>query len=300
LVALILLLLIGGVLVYLAGMKAGAGLSPVIPGVGEKVAVIRIDSSISSTQGGVLGAQYSVDAYVKVIDEARRDPTVKAVVLVFNSPGGEAGAAEKLYYAVLKLAENKTVVAYADGLMASGAYEAALPAREIVASPSSLVGAVGVYSVVFNVHELLGKLGVRVYTFKSGPLKDVGSPFRNMTEADARVMQDMVDRLFEIFKNRVTKHRPRVSAEVFTGRPYVAGEALKAGLIDKVGTLDDAIRDAKRLAGLPENAPVVEMRPPTPGLLDVLFGGAYSRGPMVVPSQAYLAMWPPPAAVLPP
>ncbi len=289
-------------LAYFSSLRgySGAPSLPGLPGLGARVALIRVTGSISSTSGGILGAQYGVDAYIKVIDEARKDPSVKAVVLVFDSPGGEAGAAERLYYAVKKLAENKTVVAYSEGLMASGAYEAALPAREIVASPSSIVGAVGVYSVVINVHKLMDKLGVTVYTFKSGPLKDVGSPFRNMTSADMKVMQEIVDGLFQVFKKRVLMHRKNVSPEVFTGRPYTAAQAVKAGLIDKIGTLDDAVRDAKALAGLPESTPVVELRPPAPGLLDLLFGGAASRTPLVVPSQAYLAMWPPPAAVLPP
>ncbi len=295
------IVLVGAALAYVSISRRGVHSAYPLefPGIGQRVALIRITGTISTSSGGFLGAQYGVDEYVKMIDEAREDPTIKAVVIVFDSPGGEAGAAEKLYYAVKKLAENKTVVAYGEGLMASGAYEAALPAREIVASPSCLVGAVGVYSVVYNVHRLLDKIGVTVYTFKSGPLKDVGNPFRNMTREDMEVMQDIVDQLFKIFKERVIAHRGKVGDEVFTGRPFVASEALKAGLIDKVGTLDDAIRDAKRLASLPESTPVEELRPPTPSLLDLLFGTG-TRTPLVVPSQAYLAMWPPPVAALPP
>ncbi len=301
LVVVLFILLVGAAITYVSlsrgGLRSAYPLE--LPGVGQRVALVRITGAISTSSGGFLGADYGVDAYIKMLDEARRDPTIKAVVIVFDSPGGEAGAAERLYYAVKKLAENKTVVAYGEGLMASGAYEAALPAREIVASPSCLVGAVGVYSVVFNVQRLLDKVGVTVYTFKSGPLKDVGNPFRNMTREDIEVMQDIVDQLFKIFKERVIAHRGEVSDEVFTGRPFVASQALEAGLIDKVGTLDDAIQEAKRLAGLPENAPVEELRPPTPSLLDLLFGTS-TRTPLVVPSQAYLAMWPPPVAALPP
>ena len=291
--------LVLAVLVYVAQPLGRPGAAPLLTPV-RRVAVIRIDGAIQYGVGGILGAQHDVRDFIRVIDEAREDPTVASVVLVVNSPGGEVSAAEELYLAVKKLAEKKPVVAFAEGSMTSGAYEASLPAREIVASPSSTVGAVGVYMMVVNVEELMGKVGVKVYVFKSGSLKDIGSPFRKVTDEEKRVLQELVDDMFQVFKERVEAHRKNVRDEVFTGRPYSARRALEAGLVDKIGTYDDAVKEAKRLANLPEDAPVVELKPPTPSLLELLFGPASRTGHVLLPSQVLLAMWPPPVAVIAP
>ncbi len=267
---------------------------------GPRVGVIRIAGAIQYGAGGLLGAEYDVKDYIDLINQAREDPTIASVVIVFNSPGGEASASEELYLAIEKLSEEKPVVAFAEGYMTSGAYEAALPADVIVASPSSTVGAVGVYSIILNVEELMGKLGVKAYVFKSGSMKDIGSPFREMTDDEKRVMQELIDDLFEVFKDRVLEHRKHVSEEVFTGRPFSAKRGLEVGLVDKIGTFDDAVSEAKKLANLPEDTPVEELKPPTPSLFDLLFGGTYTKKTVLIPSQVILAMWPPPTAVISP
>lgn len=285
-------------LIYASSQSLGTG-EPVFA-FRPRVGVIRISGAIQYGAGGILGAEHDVRDYIGLIDKAREDPSIASVVIVFNSPGGEASASEELYLAVKKLSEKKPVVAFAEGSMTSGAYEAALPARVIVASPSSTVGAVGVYSIVLNVEELMGKLGIKAYVFKSGPMKDIGSPFRGMTDDEKRVMQELIDDLFEVFKDRVLKHRKEVKDEVFTGRPFSARRGLEVGLVDKIGTFDDAVSEAKRLANLPEDAPVEELRPPTPSLLNLLLGGTYTRRAVLVPSQVILAMWPPPTAIISP
>jgi len=261
------------------------------------VAVVRIDGPIAyrTSQLALLGLTASVDDILKLLDSALRDPLAKAVVLRVNSPGGSAAASEALYLKVRELAAAKPVVAYIEEYGTSGAYMAVLPAARILASNSSIVGAVGVYASVITYSGLFEKLGVRVYVFKSGELKDVGSPFREPSEEDKRVLQSIVDGVFNLFKERVLAHRRIANAsEVFSGRPFLAGEAVELGLIDGVGVLDDAIDLARRMAGLPKGAPARELKPPSPGLLRLLLGGASLAQMPVVPRVEVLAMWPPP------
>lgn len=268
------------------------------PAVGSGyVALIRIEGAIAyqTSQLALFGSTASADAIVKLLDSALKDPLAKAVVLRVNSPGGSAAASEALYLKVRELAASKPVVAYIEEFGTSGAYMAVLPAARILASNSSIVGSVGVYTSVITYSSLLEKLGVKVYVFKSGELKDVGSSFREPSEEDRRVLQSIVDGVFELFKERLLAHRRIANeSEVLSGRPFIAREAAKLGLIDGIGTLDDAINMAKELAGLPKDAPTREMKPPSPGLLQLLFGSAALAKDRFVPSIEVLAMWPPP------
>jgi len=266
-------------------------------GAAGRIAVIRIVGPLEFKGYSILGAVVDAKTYIELIEEALEDPSIRAVVIRVNSPGGDAAASEALYYAVKKLAENKTVVAYIEGLGASGAYEMLLPCDRIVAGESSIVGAVGVYTVVVNVEGLMEKLGVKVYVYKSGALKDLGSPFREPTSEEEEVFREIIEGMFETFKSRVLEHRGEVDGEVFTGRPFVARQALEAGLIDQVGTFDDAVEAARELAGLPKTAPVEELKPPVPTLFDLLRGGL-SEGIRAIPGYKILSMWPPPIAIL--
>lgn len=266
-----------------------------IPTVGY-IALIRIEGTItySSSQLTLLGYTNDAESIAKLIDLAASDAAARAVVLLIDSPGGSAAASELLYLKVRELASKKPVIAYIREYGTSGAYMAALPARSIVASNSSIVGSVGVYLSVLTYGELLEKLGVRVYVFKSGELKDIGSPYRQLTPDEAEVLEEMVQEVFNLFKQRVLAHRSlKEPSDVFTGKPYMAKRALELGLIDRVGALDDALSLARELAGLPPNAPVREFKTPRPSLFQMLFGGAYFKTP-VVPSIEIFAMWPPP------
>ncbi|ABL79220.1 signal peptide peptidase SppA [Thermofilum pendens] len=284
--------ILGAVLVLLRQGATQTRLTPYI-------AQITIKGTIDYASSSIFGATPGVEEYIKLVKQAEEDPMAKAVLLVFDSPGGTVTASDELYQAVKELSQKKVVVSYAKGLLASGAYMAALPSRAILASPTSEVGSVGVIVTVLNVGNLLGKIGVTVYTFKSGELKDVGSPYRPMTEEDAKVLEEMVNYYFGLFKGRVLEHRGNVSSEVFSGRPFTPDKALQAGLIDKVCTYQEAVNYTRALANLPETAEVVELKPRTPTLLDLLLGtysGAGNR--LVIPSIVVLYMWPPPVAVI--
>jgi len=283
--------ILGVILAILSQRQAFASFRPY-------VAQITIKGTIDYSSSSIFGTTVGVEEYIRLIKQAEGDPLAEAVILVFDSPGGTLTASDDLYQAVKELASKKVVVTYAKGLMASGAYMAALPARVVLASPTSEVGSVGVYVTVLNVESLLGKLGVTVYTFKSGVFKDIGSPYRNMTEEEMRIMNELVGYYFELFKERVLASRGRVADEVFTGQPFTPARAREVGLVDDVCTFEEALSRVKSIAGLPEDTPVVELKPRTPTLLDILLGASQKAYPITIPSMVVLAMWPPPVAVV--
>jgi len=263
------------------------------------IAEIRIRGALDYSAASLLGVTIGVEEYIRLVKQAASDPFAKAVIIVFDSPGGTVAASYDLYEAVRELAREKPVVAYARNLMASGAYLAALPASRIYASPASLVGSVGVYTTVISVEGLLSKLGVVTYTIKSGSMKDIGSMYRNMTPAEQRVMEGIIAEYFNLFKEKVLEHRQSVGEEVFTGRPFAPREALAAGLVDGVMSYEEAVDRTRELAGLPPEAPVIELKPRPPSLLDLLLGvGDYRQRLLTVPQAMVLAMWPPPVATV--
>jgi len=294
------LLLLSSVLIaiiVLVAIGSALSLKPA-PSTGY-VALIKLEGVLAyrTSQITIFGMPTDAEDLLNLLHKAESDPNAKAVVLFVDSPGGEAAASEALYLKIRKLAASKPVVAFVRGYGTSGAYMAILPSRRIVAANSSIVGSVRVYVSVITYRGLLEKLGIKAYVYKSGELKDIGSPFREPTEEDKRVLQGIVDGIFKLFKERVMAHRNITDEEVFSGRPFTAEEALKAGLIDEIGAPSDAINLARRLAGLPEDAPVHELKPPRPSLLQLLLEGTLMREQPVVPSIEILTMWPPPAGL---
>jgi protease-4 len=121
-----------------------------------------------------------------------------------------------------------------------GGYYIALPADEIITSPHALTGSVGAVSLVINWAELMDKLGVEAETFKSGELKDIGSAWRPMTDEERRIMQDIVNRIAEIFTDRVRETRGdkiRNWDKVLSAKPYLGAQVAEIGLVDNVGSL---------------------------------------------------------------
>ncbi len=259
------------------------------------VAIAYITGPLSWGGDILLQPRVSVEEYVKLIETLADAPTVKAVVLVVDSPGGEASASYELYKAVERLAERKPVVVYTPGTLASGAYMAALPAKVIVASPVAVVGSIGASLTVVKLGGLLSKIGVRVYTYHEGKLKTVGTPYtEKTTPEEEKVFMDLVDSIYKLFKSLVQKHRGNLPPEVFESAPYPAEKAVKLGLVDKIGSLEDALQEARKLAGNP--ALPAETYKVRRTLLQALLGLSTpaSTPPLLQPSVRILLMWPPP------
>ena len=232
-----------------------------------KVVVIPVEGMISTEgEDQMLRSKPSmVQEVVSQLDLARSDDEVGAVLLKINSTGGSVTASDILYSEIDRFREEtgiKVVVALMN-YAASGGYYIALPADHILAHPTTVTGSVGVIYLRPTVHGLMDKFGVDVHADTSGDYKDMGSFFRPSTEDEDLLFASMVDSLGERFMEKVRKHRNLsgdADAEIRSARIYLADEALAAGMVDSVGYLPDALREAKTLAGLHENSKVVVYR----------------------------------------
>jgi len=270
----------------------------------EYVALIELSGTISYSESPLSifsGETLTPHQVEDLVGRVEADPFAKAVVLVINSPGGSAAASEEIYQMIKKLSAEKVVVAYIAEYGASGGYYIALPSKKIIASPHALTGSVGAVSMVINYAELMKKLGIKAEVFKSGSLKDIGSPWREMTDEERKIMQVMVNRIAEIFEERVRESRGDKIKNwnaILTARPYLGAQALEVGLVDGVGSLDKAIAEARQLANLPETAPTKWIKPRKPSLLELLFGET-SKAESMKLSYEVLMMWPLPTGITP-
>jgi protease-4 len=196
---------------------------------------------------------------------AEKDPEIKALLLEINSPGGTITASDILYQEIMafkKRTKVKIVAAFLD-VAASGGYYIALPADSLMAHPTTITGSVGVIFINPKVAGLMDKLGVAVEVNKSGQEKDIGSVFRPSTPEEQKIFQSLTGKLGKKFIDLVAKHRslePKALDNIATARIYLADEALELKLIDRIGYLDEAISEAKSLAGLSPEAKVVVYR----------------------------------------
>lgn len=205
----------------------------------------------------------TVQEIFSVLRKAEADKNVKAVILKVDSPGGSVTASDILYHEIMGYKERSgaKLVALAMGVAASGGYYVSLPADFIVAHPTSIIGSIGVVFLRPDVGGFLEKIGVEVQVDKSGRNKDMGSPFRKATPEEQQMLQSLIDEMAARFLSLVERHRKTAEgADLASARIYGAAEAMRLGLVDRIGYVDDAVREAKNLAGLPEDAKVVVYR----------------------------------------
>jgi len=198
--------------------------------------------------------------------KAEEDERVKALIVRINSPGGTITASDILYHELLAFKARKKVpvIAVIMDVGASGGYYAALAADTIVVNPTTITGSIGVVMVTVNAQGLLEKIGVAPLAIKSGPMKDAGSPFRSLTEAERAVFQGIIDEMYGRFVGLIAQSRkmPEDRVRGFAdGRVYTADQALKLGLVDRVGYLEDVVALAKERAGLGEAKVIMYHRP---------------------------------------
>jgi protease IV len=232
-----------------------------------KVLIISIKGKITDdVESGLIRKKPSmVQEIVAQLKKAEKDKDVSAVLLVIDSPGGSVTASDVLYHEIVRFKEKtgtKMVAAMMD-VAASGGYYIALPADAIVAHPTTITGSVGVLFLQPKVVGLMDKIGVDVQVSKSGANKDIGSPFRTATAQEKQIIQEMTDKLARRFLDLVAQHR-RIDAtgmtDIASAKVYLADEAQRLGLVDRLGYLNDAVDEARRLAGLGKDAKVVVYR----------------------------------------
>ena len=225
----------------------------------EKILMIDISGIISSTLNiGFLEREGDVVSRIYYrLQKAAEDKYVKGVILRLDTPGGEVTASDILYNEILKFKKKKNipVISLAMGVAASGGYYIAAASDYIIAHPSTITGSIGVISVFPNVAKLISFFGVEMNVIKSGEMKDAGSSFREMSEKDRQLYQDIIDEFYEGFLDAVMSSRKEhLSREdlrkLADGRVYTAKQALALNLIDEVGYMDTAIKKVQDMAGL--------------------------------------------------
>jgi protease-4 len=226
-----------------------------------KIAVITVQ--------GIIDNEQSQDVY-KRIKSARQDRRVKGLIIRVNSPGGTISGSDQIYNEIRKYHkdENKPVVAFMQGVAASGGYYVSAGCDKIIAEPTVITGSIGVIAGHFVIQGLLEeKLGIQPTVFKSGQKKDWPSLFQPVTEEQRQYIQDrLITPAYNRFVQAVAEGREEALTlddvkRLADGSIYGAEEALSEKLIDKIGYIDEAIEQVKSLAGI-KKAQVVEYRKP--------------------------------------
>jgi protease-4 len=221
---------------------------------GDKVAVIRIEGVIVDSR-----------ETIEELRHYRDNPSVKAIVLRIDSPGGAVVPSQEIFAEVQKTrAEGKIKLVTSMGnVAASGGYYIAAATDRIVANPGTLTGSIGVIMELANIKGLLEKVGVQSVVIKSGRHKDMASPFRAMTEQDRALLQSVLDDVHAQFIDAVATGRALEVEQVKTladGRIFTGKQAQSVRLVDDLGDLHDAIKLAAGLVGISGEPRVLETR----------------------------------------
>lgn len=193
---------------------------------------------------------YESESFAEEVKKITENEHIKGVLLIIDSPGGSVGASIEVADIVKNLSQKMPVVAYVQGSMASGSYYAGMYAKEIYANRGALLGSIGVIFSGFNVEELMDKLGIKEQGLKAGAYKEVGTSMRQWNDEEKRWLEHLLQEQYAMFYEDVIKARDSKLAtkdyHVFAeGKIFSAHTAQKLGLIDKVGSMQDAI-DALR------------------------------------------------------
>ncbi len=233
-------------------------------GTGGTIAIVELKEQIVSSED-----------IVRQFKKYREDNSVKAIVFRIESPGGGVSASQEIYEEVKKTRDSgKPVVVSMGSVAASGGYYVSLGATKIVANPGTLTGSIGVISEFLNFNQLFNKIGIGSTTVKSGKFKDTGSPYRPFSEEDKKYFQETIDDVYQQFLNVVETERklsPAKAKELADGRVFTGKKAYEVGLIDTLGTYEDAISIAADLAGISGTPRLIKERKKE-RLLDVLMG----------------------------
>lgn len=219
----------------------------------NKVAVLYADGEIVDGSGK---SQVAGDRFMKLVEKLRKDKNVKAVVLRVNSPGGSVSASVKIRTALDSLMKEKPLVASFGDYAASGGYWISSGCQKIYADATTVTGSIGVFSLIPDFSKVTKKVGVNVESVGSNKHSDMMSLMRPFDAAELAYMQASVEDIYELFVNLVATSRglsvERVD-QIAQGRVWAAADALEVGLVDEIGTLQDAISYAAALADLPSS-----------------------------------------------
>ena len=240
--------------IFIAAYAVTVGLGNFPISVGEKIAVVKIEGVILDSKD-----------IIEELREHRENKSVKAILLRIDSPGGAVAPSQEIYTEVLKIRDEgkKKIVTSMGSVAASGGYYIASASDKIVANPGSVTGSIGVILELANISGLMKKVGVESVVIKSGKFKDVGSLFRTMMPEERELLQGVIDDTYDQFVEAVSAGRginkedliPIADGRVFTGR-----QAKKLGLVDELGSMQDAVKITADLAGIKGEPDLIEKK----------------------------------------
>lgn len=242
-------------------------------GTGDAVALIRLDGTITAgSQANLAMTGITPDRVRSLLDQAAANPSVKAVVVRINSPGGTLVPSDEIYRALISY--EKPVVISMGETAASGAYYLSCGGDYVIAHPNTLTGSIGVLSTFLNAEELLDKVGVEAVIIATGPWKDFASVFRDITEEEKEIWRGILDQSYEDFVDVVVEERglpEQTVRELADGRLFTGEQARELGLVDDVGTQQDAIDKAAELGDIEGDPRLIELRS-QPTFLEMVYG----------------------------
>jgi protease-4 len=247
----------GGVLAASTGGQVNK--TVIRQGGADRVAHIDLDGIITSSSGQ--GRRSMVDDFQNLVNAALADPSVKAIVIRIQSPGGEVTASDRLHRILKQADAFKPVIAYLDTIAASGGYYAACGTRHMISHPSTFTGSIGVIMQSVKYRELTEKIGISMEVYKSGALKDLLSGSRETSAEEAELINGLVQETYTRFLEVVAENRGRSvddlrDSPMTDGRIFSGAQAMAAGMVDQNGFIEDAYDQAMSLAGV-SNATVV-------------------------------------------
>ena len=223
----------------------------------QRLAIVTLSGILADTDGNTSRPWPAVAGAEELLGGLRaaaKDRRCPAVLLYVNSPGGSALASERVADEVGRLAKQKPVVAYTDRVSASGGYLASLGAQELWAGPHAVVGSIGVFAGKFDAQDLLERLGIHRTAFTRGEHAGLGTVARKLTPAEREALERDVDETYRRFVERVARDRKMPIPEVLAraeGRVFAAARAQAEGLLDRLGTFEEAAARALELGGAP-------------------------------------------------
>lgn len=258
----------------------------------DKIALIYANGDIISGEGdeNTIGS----DRISRSIREAREDSSVKAIVLRVNSPGGSALASEVIWREVVLAKKSKPVLVSMGNLAASGGYYIACSATKIYAQPNTLTGSIGVFGVIPNLQNFFkNKLGITFDVVKTNKYSDYITTSRSLQPHETKVLTNQVEHVYQIFIKHVAEGRNLTVEQVDSigqGRVWSGIDAKRIGLVDELGGLEMAIKDAAKTANL-ENYKIVvypKMKDPFSKLIEDITGEETSKNLKTILGENYV------------
>jgi len=209
---------------------------------GDKIAIVEIRGVITQSSG-----------IIEEIHQYQEDDGVKAIILRIDSPGGGVAPSQEIHREILKVKSKKKVITSMGSVAASGGYYIACASDLIIANPGTITGSIGVLMEFTNIEELFKKIGIKGVIIKSGEHKDIGSPFREMTSEEKRIIQSVIDNVHQQFIQAVAEGRKMDRSKVTQiadGRILTGEQAKQFGLVDQIGSLQDAIDVVAKMVGI--------------------------------------------------